>query len=121
MEESKKALGQTSVASLLSGLGSATAACCVGPGIVGCTAICASACASSCTSIAYSAFGLSSSGFIHWLQEYNHYFLVASILFFALAFIQIRKGKENRFSKPIFLLSLFISTFAYGYSVWWPL
>jgi len=118
MEKKKISNKTTSIATLFSGLGATSAACCAGPGLVGCSTVCAPACGS----LTYSLFGISSSAIGSWLGEYWYLFLFISIAFFALAFYKIFISKSNACSRSIkseliFYVCTVFSISAYIYSM----
>lgn len=100
-----KALWSSNITSVL---GSVAAICCAGSGTVGC----AIACSSTCSTFGLSIFGLSATGFAHWIQEYWVIFFIVSILFFAEAgyrIFYINKTKGINRSKFLFYASLSLS------------
>lgn len=104
-KKSTKAIAASNVFSTLAGT---AAACCTGPGLAACSATCAP----SCGSLAFSAFGLSSSAFTSWLSQYWYLFLILSVVSFAYAFYKLfikANCNTSRFSK-----SIFFSCFAFS-------
>lgn len=107
----------SSIATLFSGLGASSAACCVGPGLVGCSTVCAP----TCGSLAYSLFGISSSAIANWLGQFWSIFLFISIAFLCIAFYKIFISKSNACSRSlkselIFYICTIFSFIAYIYS-----